>query len=77
MAAQSKIYGYPFLEELLTDEMVAEFRKHLPGFYTPPENFTQDDRIAMARIYLEPKISAMERVATMKCHWSFITVRSI
>ena len=66
MAAQSKIYGYPFLEELLTDEMVAEFRKHLPGFYTPPENFTQDDRIAMARIYLEPKISAMERVATMK-----------
>ena len=65
MAAQSKIYGYPFLEELLTDEMVAEFQKHFPEFYTPPENFIRDDRVTMARIYLEPKISAMERVATM------------
>lgn len=46
--------------------MVQTFRKHLPGFYTPPENFRRDDRIAMARIYLEPKVSAMERVLVMK-----------
>lgn len=66
MAAQLKIYGYNFLEELLTDDMVQTFRKHLPGFYTPPENFRRNDRIAMARIYLEPKVSAMERVLVMK-----------
>ena len=37
-------------------------RKHLPRFIRTGK-FTQDDRIAMARIYLEPQISAMERVA--------------
>lgn len=66
MSAQLKIYGYNFLEELLTDDMVQDFREHLPGFYTPPERFTRDDRVAMARIYLEPKISAMERIQLMK-----------
>lgn len=66
MEAQLKIYGYSFLEELITDEMAAEFRAHLPGFYTPPENFDKNDRIAMARLYLEPKVSAMERVRVME-----------
>lgn len=66
MAAQLKIYGYNFMEELLSENMVAEFRAHLPGFYTPPENFAKDDRIAMARLYLEPKVSALERIQVMK-----------
>ncbi|GHU42000.1 hypothetical protein FACS1894111_05200 [Clostridia bacterium] len=62
MDAQLKIYGASFLEEVLPDSIVAEFREHLPGFYTPPESFLRNDRAAMVRCYLEPKISAMERV---------------
>ena len=65
MQAQMKIYGYHFLEEVIPDDMVDEFREHLPGFYTPPENFMRNDRIAMVRLYLDAKISAMERLHLM------------
>lgn len=66
MDAQEKIYGGYFLEEVLPSTIVEEFKEHLPGFYTPAERFIKDDRLAMARIYLCAKISANERVHTMK-----------
>lgn len=65
MNAQQNLYGCYFLEEVLSDEIVAEFRRHLPGFYIPPENFIRDDRLAMARLYLCAKISASERIRTL------------
>lgn len=65
MAAQQKIYGYNFLEELLSDNIVDEFQRHLPGFYIPPEKSIRDDRTAMVQIYLESKISANERIRMM------------
>ena len=65
MNAQQSIYGCYFLEEVLSDEIVEEFRSHLPGFYTPPENFIRNDRLAMARLYLCAKISASERIRTL------------
>lgn len=61
MDVQQRIYGFHFLEELLTDEVVDEFSSHLPGFYIPPEKSIRDDRTAMVQMYLEPKISAKER----------------
>lgn len=42
-----KIYGYHFLEEMITDDMVAEFREHMPDFYIPPELSNRNDRITM------------------------------
>lgn len=65
MAAQQKIYGCYFLEDVLPNKIVEDFKKHLPGFYTPPEQFFRDDRAAMARLYLCAKISALERIQTM------------
>ena len=65
MNAQQSIYGCYFLEEVLSDRIVEEFRSHLPGFYIPPENFIRDDRLAMARLYLCAKISANERIRTL------------
>lgn len=65
MSAQQSVYGAYFLEEVLSDEIIEEFRSHLPGFYTPPENFIRDDRLAMARLYLCAKISASERIRTL------------
>lgn len=32
MAAQLKVYGYNFLEEILPDSLVEEFRNSLEGF---------------------------------------------
>lgn len=65
MAAQQKIYGAYFLEDVLNDNIVNEFRNHMPDFYMPPEKALRNDRIAMARIYLCSKITALERVRTM------------
>lgn len=66
MNAQLKIYGYNFLEEVLSDEIIKEFRISLKGFYTPPENSRQDDRAIMAQLYLGTKITSMERLWLMR-----------
>ena len=66
MDAQLRIYGYNFIEEVLPDDIVATFREHLPGFYIPPEKSIRNDRAAMAQLYIDAKISAMERVSIMK-----------
>ena len=66
MAAQLKIYGYNFLQEVLPDDIITAFRKHFPGFYTPPENFCCDDRTILAQLYLSTEVSALERVSVMK-----------
>ncbi len=66
MNAQLKIYGYHFLEEIIPDDMVNDFRNYMPGFYIPPELFQRNDRISMVRLYLDAKISAMERVHLMQ-----------
>lgn len=66
MAAQQKVYGSYFLEDVLTDDMVDQFREHMPEFYVPPQKAIRNDRVTMARNYLCPKISSIERVAAMK-----------
>ena len=37
MKAQEKIYGYYFVEELLSDELVDEFVKNYDGYYLAGE----------------------------------------
>lgn len=65
MAAQQKVYGYNFIENVLPDELVTEFREHFPNFYTPPETAIRNDKAIMAQLYVDVKISAMERVRMM------------
>lgn len=66
MEAQIRIYGGFIIEELLTDEMVEEFKAHLPGFFTYPSSSYLTDRKTMAQLYIGNKISAMERLRVMK-----------
>ena len=66
MAAQQKIYGYFFLEDVLPDSVITDFKAHFPGFYTAPENSTCTDRSILAQLYLGTEISARERVSAMK-----------
>lgn len=66
MAAQQKVYGYSFLEEVLPDAVVTDFKNHFPGFYTAPEGYFCSDRTILTQLYLGSEISARERVATMK-----------
>ena len=66
MQAQSHVYGYNFLEEILPDSIVEEFRNSLEGFYTPPTGFRRNDRATMAQLYLGAKVTAMERLWLMQ-----------
>lgn len=63
---QMRVYGYYFVEKLLTDEMVQVFKNHLPGFYTYPMETFLTDKITMAQLYLGSKITAVERLRTME-----------
>ncbi len=65
MEAQLRIYGGYLIEDLLTDEIVEEFKQHLPGFYTCPYDSYLTDKITMAQLYMGSKISAMERLRVM------------
>lgn len=66
MEAQLRIYGGFIIEDLLTDEIVEEFKAHLPGFFTYPFDSYLTDRKTMAQLYLGNKISAMERLRIME-----------
>ena len=62
MAAQMKVYGYYFIEECLTDDIVNRFKKDFPGFYTYPDRNFLTDKTVLSQLYIGNKISAMERV---------------
>ncbi|MCQ2536180.1 MAG: DUF3880 domain-containing protein [Lachnospiraceae bacterium] len=61
MQAQSRIYGEFLLPKLVSDEQLKEFKENLPGFYTPPEDFTIDDKMTMCLLYLGSNVAVIER----------------
>ncbi|MGN0342151.1 MAG: DUF3880 domain-containing protein [Roseburia sp.] len=68
MEAQSLIYGYYFIPEILQEQtdIIEEFKAHMPEYYTPPEDFTRDDVMTMSMVYLAPKITTIERLRLMR-----------
>lgn len=64
--SQLKVYGYFFVEELLTDEIVNAFKACLPGFYAYPMETFLTDKITTAQLYIGNKITAVERLRTME-----------
>ncbi|MCI8483310.1 MAG: glycosyltransferase [Lachnospiraceae bacterium] len=63
--AQLKVYGYNFLEECITDEVLQAFKKKVP-FYQFPEKADHNDRAAMAHLYLGNKVTEQERLRLLK-----------
>lgn len=66
MEAQLKIYGYYFIEELLTDDIIKEFKDHFEHFYQLPGESYLTDRITLSQLYIGTKVSVMERDRVMK-----------
>ena len=66
MAAQEKIYGYFFLDEVLPDSIIQEFIQCMPNYYIPPERARRDNAKIIALQYLGMKISSTERIKAMK-----------
>lgn len=63
--AQLKIYGCNFMEEVLTDSMVEEFKKYI-NFYPFPENAVHNDKAVMAQFYLNTKVAEQERLRLLR-----------
>lgn len=63
--AQTKVYGYNFLEECITDEALRQFKEKVP-FYYFPEKANHNDRAAMAHLYLGNKVTEQERLRLLK-----------
>lgn len=62
MASQEKIYGYYFIEDLLTDEIIYEFKKHFPNYYQHPIDNFLTDSIIISQLYIGNKIASIERL---------------
>lgn len=62
---QEKVYGYNFLEECLSDDIVQKFKEKVP-FYYFTERFKQNDKAAMAHLYLGNKVTEQERLHLLK-----------
>lgn len=66
MNAQMQVYGYYFIEDLIKDSMVEEFKTHMPGFYQYPAESYLTDKTTICQLYIGNKITSMERLATMR-----------
>lgn len=63
--AQLKVYGCNFVEEVLTDSVVKEFKKYI-DFYPMPENAVHNDKAVMAQLYLNTKVAEQERLRFLR-----------
>lgn len=66
MEAQLKVYGYYFIDEILPESIIQEFKEHLPGYYTPQNMDYLNDTVIVSQLYIGGKLSAMERMRSMK-----------
>lgn len=66
MDAQKKIYGYYFISELLTDEITEDFKAHYPDFYEAANAPALTDKEILSQFYIGNKITALERMDTMR-----------
>ena len=66
MQAQLKVYGYYFIEECLTPQIVEDFKASFEGFYQYPGETALTDAITLSQLYLGTKITALERLAVMR-----------
>lgn len=63
MAAQQKIYGSFFLEELLGEDILSELQRSVP--YSPMPDGTESDAYVYANYFLARKITSNERISLL------------
>lgn len=67
ISAQEKVYGYYFIDELLTDEIINNYKKCCKDFYSQSglESFLTDS-ITFSQLYIGNKITERERYHLFK-----------
>lgn len=61
MASQLKVYGYYFIDEVLPQDIITDFKKNFPGYYSPVDAPYLTDEIIISQLYIGNKISSLER----------------
>ena len=64
--AQLKIYGYNFIEDVISDDFVNNFIKYTPYSQPFPENYSANYRAIIAQYYLSVKVAEQERLRILK-----------
>lgn len=72
--AQIKVYGYNFIDEILPDKIIKDFKTHVPDFYQYPLDTFLTDKTIVSQFYIGNKISAIERLRTMKALSEHVTL---
>ena len=63
--ASLKVYGYNFVEEALTDDIVNSVKKADASFYAPADTVADSSRYVTAHRYIGMQIAETERIRTL------------
>ena len=64
--AQLKVYGYNFIEELITEDFAMRFLEATPGSYRFPPGYRENYRALVAQHYISVKVAEQERLRALK-----------
>lgn len=64
--AQLGVYGYNFIEDMLTDEMTKRLLNCIPYHYEFPEDYRANNKSLLAQEYLSVKVAEQERLRLLK-----------
>lgn len=64
--AQFKVYGYNFIEDVITDEFAMRFLEATPGSYRFPPGYRENYRALVAQYYISVKTAEQERLRALK-----------
>lgn len=64
--AQLKIYGYNFIEDVISDEFANRFLKENLDTYVFPKGSRRDNKALVAQYYISVKVAEQERLRTLK-----------
>ena len=60
--AQLQVYGYNFLREVITTELITELKRVFPDYYSLQDSLIDMDRFVAANYYLGMLVSESERI---------------
>lgn len=64
--AQLGVYGYNFIEDMLTDDMTERLLNCIPQHYEFPEDYRANNKALLAQEYLSVKVAEQERLRLLR-----------
>lgn len=64
--SQLEIYGFNFIESMLTDEMADRLLAKIPDHYVFPASFRANNKALVAQYYLSVKVAEQERLRALR-----------